>query len=103
MSTTTASRRTGCVPFSGTPAQAAVRLARAGLHSEYVVYEREGAWWYAGGVRARLVADRSHVTLDQEGTQVRTAWQGDPLETVHQTCPLCRTATGAPTVGQSSS
>ncbi|MFF1410392.1 salicylate synthase [Streptomyces sp. NPDC058289] len=87
MSTTTVSPRTGRIPFSGTPAQAAVRLARAGLHGaggEYVVYEREGAWWYAGGVRARLVADRSHVTLDHEGTRIRTPWQGDPLETVHR-------------------
>lgn len=72
------------VPFSGTPVQAAVRLARAGLYSEYMVYEREGAWWYAGGVRARLVVDRSHVTLDHEGIRTRTAWQGDPLEHVHR-------------------
>ncbi|MEV8533629.1 salicylate synthase [Streptomyces sp. NPDC051211] len=84
MSTSTLSPRTGRVPFSGTPAQAAVRLARAGLYGEYVVYEREGAWWYAGGVRARLVADRTHVTLDAEGTRTRTAWQDDLPAAVHR-------------------
>ncbi|MDX3593704.1 salicylate synthase [Streptomyces sp. ID03-2B] len=71
-------------PFSGTPAQAAVRLARAGLYDEYMVYEREGAWWYAGGVRARLVVDRTHVTLEHGGNRVRTPWEGEPLEHVHR-------------------
>ncbi|MFJ6793265.1 salicylate synthase [Streptomyces sp. NPDC091268] len=87
MSTTTVSPRTGRIPFPGTPAEAAVRLARAALHGAdgtYTVYEREGAWWYAGGVRARLVADRTRVTLEHDGFRTEAAWQGDLLETVHR-------------------
>ncbi|WP_244187812.1 salicylate synthase [Streptomyces regalis] len=46
------------------PAEAAVRLARAGLGGEYVVYERAGVWHYACGPAAT-------VTLDAEGITAR--------------------------------
>ncbi|QIJ65450.1 salicylate synthase [Streptomyces sp. JB150] len=84
MPTTTASPRTARTPFTGSPVQAATRLARAGAHEQYVVYERDGAWWYAGGVRASLVVDRTRVTLDHAGDRTVTSWHGDPLRTVHQ-------------------
>ncbi|MFF8288526.1 salicylate synthase [Streptomyces sp. NPDC016309] len=84
MSTTTVSPGTSLVPFTGSPAEAAARLAGDGPHEQYVVYERDGSWWYAGGARATVVVDRSHVTLEHGGTRTRTAWHGEPLETVHQ-------------------
>ncbi|MGW9434781.1 salicylate synthase [Streptomyces sp. NPDC055607] len=72
-------------PYSGSPSEAAARLAASGLHGQYVVYERDDAWWYAGGVRASLVADRSHVTLELRGTRTRAPWHGDGLlEAVHR-------------------
>ncbi|MCX4790954.1 MULTISPECIES: salicylate synthase [unclassified Streptomyces] len=71
-------------PFTGTPVQAAVRLAEHGPHDQYVVYEQEGAWWYAGGVRASLVVDREHVTLDRGDERIRVPWQGDPLAAVRE-------------------
>jgi anthranilate synthase component 1/salicylate synthetase len=49
-----------------------------------VVYERDNSWWYAGGARASLAVDRSHVTLEQGGRRTRTPWHGDPLLAVHQ-------------------
>ncbi|WP_455359741.1 salicylate synthase [Streptomyces sp. SYSU K21746] len=85
MSTTTVSSGITHVPFSGSPSQAATRLAEAGPHDQYVVYERGDAWWYAGGARASVVVDRSHVTLDHDGTRTRTPWHGDPLDAVHRT------------------
>ncbi|QOV33338.1 salicylate synthase [Streptomyces ferrugineus] len=44
------------------PAEAAVRLARAGLGGEYVVYERAGAWTYAAGPAATVTLDAHQVT-----------------------------------------
>lgn len=88
MSTTTLPPRTGHASFSGSPERAAVRLAEAGPHGQYVVYERDGAWWYAGGVRAALVLDRSQVTLDHQGEVTSTPWHEDPLETVHRMLSL---------------
>ncbi|GAA4909336.1 salicylate synthase [Streptomyces coeruleoprunus] len=84
MSATTVSPGITRVPFSGTPAQAATRLAGAGPHEQYVVYERDGAWWYAGGARASLVVDRATLTLDVDGEVTRTPWRDDPLEAVHR-------------------
>jgi salicylate synthetase len=46
------------------PADAAVRLARADLGGEYVVYERAGTWIYAAAPAATL-------TLDAEGITAR--------------------------------
>ncbi|MGC9539617.1 salicylate synthase [Streptomyces sp. UG1] len=44
------------------PAEAAVRLARAGLGGEYVVYERAGTWAYAAGPAATVTLDAHEVT-----------------------------------------
>ncbi|MEF9907261.1 salicylate synthase [Streptomyces sp. P9-A2] len=70
-------------PYVGTPLQAAVRLAENGPHDQYVIYEQEGAWWYAGGVRASLEVDRDHATLDHRDERIRVPWQDDPLAAVH--------------------
>jgi anthranilate synthase component 1/salicylate synthetase len=85
MSTSTVSHGSTLVPFSGSPSQAAARLAGRGPHEQYLVYERDNAWWYAGGARASLTVDRSHVTLEHAGRRTRTRWFGEPLETLHQT------------------
>ncbi|MFI1487741.1 hypothetical protein [Streptomyces sp. NPDC020747] len=37
------------VPVQGDPMLHATRLARRGPYEQYVVYERQGAWCYAGG------------------------------------------------------
>ncbi|MFE9775288.1 salicylate synthase [Streptomyces sp. NPDC005931] len=84
MPTSTVSAGTTLVPFDGSPSRAAARLAAEGPHEQYLVYERSGSWWYAGGARATLVVDRSHVTLDHGGARTRTPWHQDPLETLHQ-------------------
>jgi salicylate synthase len=61
------------------PPALAVHLARAGLVEDYLVYERDGRWSFAGGVRASVTVTRAAVT-------VRAAWgadtDGDPAGTV---------------------
>ena len=44
------------------PAEAAVRLARAGVGGEYVVYERAGVWHYACGPAATVTLDAERIT-----------------------------------------
>ncbi|GHG98873.1 salicylate synthase [Streptomyces lanatus] len=44
------------------PAEAAVRLARAGLGGEYVVYERAGTWVYAAGPAATVTLDADEIS-----------------------------------------
>lgn len=58
------------------PAEAAVRLARAGLGGEYIVYERAGTWVYAAGPAAT-------VTLDADGITARCGNRSvtQPLDT----------------------
>ncbi|MEV5355266.1 salicylate synthase [Streptomyces sp. NPDC052693] len=43
------------------PVLLAARLAESGLFDQYVVYERDGEWWFAGGALGEVVADRSTV------------------------------------------
>ncbi|MEU6375583.1 salicylate synthase [Streptomyces sp. NPDC046909] len=45
----------------GDPVLSAARLAESGLFDQYVVYEREGDCWFAGGVLGEIVVDRSEI------------------------------------------
>ncbi|SDF43309.1 anthranilate synthase component 1/salicylate synthetase [Lentzea fradiae] len=66
------------VAVCGEPLDAVVRLVEAGLHEEYVVYENNGEFSYAGGVLAQ-------VTLDRDGARsgdTVPAWNDDPLSIV---------------------
>ncbi|MFG3259813.1 salicylate synthase [Streptomyces sp. NPDC048172] len=70
--------------FTGSPATAAARLARSGPYEQYVVYEREGTWWYAGGVAASVTVEAGSATLRHGGTEVVRAWRADPLSAVRE-------------------
>ncbi|MEU6919098.1 salicylate synthase [Streptomyces olindensis] len=53
--------RSARTELPGDPVLLAARLAESGLFDQYVVYEREGEWWFAGGALGEVVVDRSEV------------------------------------------
>lgn len=69
------------IDVPGDPLAVSARLAEAGPHDEFVVYENNGYWCYAGGALA-------DVRLDQDGARLsgaRTAqrdWSSQPLQQV---------------------
>ncbi|OUD03621.1 salicylate synthase [Streptomyces swartbergensis] len=64
------------------PAEAAVRLARAGLGGEYVVYERNGTWIYAAGPAATLTLAAEGITARCGNRAVARPLGAAPLEQV---------------------
>jgi anthranilate synthase component 1/salicylate synthetase len=71
------------VPVDAEPMQVAARLAGAGLHESYVVYEAAGRWAYAGGARAELTLDRDGARLAREGQpDITRSWGPRPLDLV---------------------
>ncbi|MGW5617082.1 salicylate synthase [Streptomyces sp. NPDC003877] len=53
--------RSARTELPGDPVLLAARLAESGLFDQYMVYEREGEWWFAGGALGEVVVDRSTV------------------------------------------
>lgn len=66
------------VKVTGDPLDVVVRLAEAGPHTEYVVYEKDGEYAYAGGVLAEVVLDRNGGRTGD----VALAWHDRPLNLV---------------------
>ncbi|MET9806303.1 salicylate synthase [Streptomyces halstedii] len=63
------------------PMTAAARLASSGLHADYMVYENQGTWSYAGGAAAEITLDRTGARLRQPD-EVLLPWDGHPLRQV---------------------
>jgi salicylate synthase len=63
------------------PLVVSARLAEAGPHGEYVIYENDGHWCYAGGMLTDLRLDRDGLRLSGVRT-ARHAWAGQPLRQV---------------------
>ena len=57
-------------------------LARAGFE-DYVVYERDGAWTFAGGALATITLDATHVRV-RGVTESDTEWSGSPGAALQQ-------------------
>ncbi|NEE02719.1 salicylate synthase [Phytoactinopolyspora halotolerans] len=64
------------------PAEAAVRLAGAGLAEEYAVYERAGTWYFAAGPGATLTVDSRLLRMTADGHAWTTPTAGEPLARV---------------------
>jgi salicylate synthase len=63
------------------PLAVSARLAEAGPHGEYVIYENDGLWCYAGGVLADVQLDRDGARL--HGVQeAELAWSNQPLQRI---------------------
>lgn len=70
-------------PFD--PIGAAVRLAASGLFTEYVVYERDGVWTFAGGVRSSVSLDSDRVTVRRaDGATDAWAYTGSAAAALHE-------------------
>jgi salicylate synthase len=70
--------------IDGEPLEAISRLVSSHAYQDYIVYERQGSWSYAGGKLAEI-------WLDYEGAHLRAAdmertlpWNGEPLGQVRE-------------------
>ncbi|GAA2723817.1 salicylate synthase [Actinocorallia aurantiaca] len=67
------------VPVTADPVQLVARLARSGLFTDYVAYERPGSWRFAGGALGEVTLDAETVRLRwAERPESATSWSGDP-------------------------
>ncbi|ADG97218.1 salicylate synthase [Segniliparus rotundus DSM 44985] len=61
------------------------RIAASGLRKDYVVYEREGVWWYAGGALASAKLTASSLILSRDGAPALSEpWLGRPEEALER-------------------
>ncbi|MDG3014621.1 salicylate synthase [Speluncibacter jeojiensis] len=60
------------------PANCAAALAASGLYADYVVYECEGEWIFAGGVLGSVELDTEELRVHWDGEERRTGWTGRP-------------------------
>ncbi|MGA5453233.1 salicylate synthase [Streptomyces umbrinus] len=72
------------VPVQGDPMLHATRLARRGPYEQYVVYERQGVWCYAGGVEAELTVFRDVIDFRAGTERSSVPCAHEPLRQVHQ-------------------
>lgn len=68
----------------GDPVQLAAGLAESGLFDQHVVYEREGDFWFAGGVLGEVVVTRSEVRRRWLADETATPLGPHPLRQVHE-------------------
>lgn len=59
------------------PVQVVARLARSESFAEYVVYERGGRWWFAGGALGSVVVDRRSCRASWGAKRVWRTWAPD--------------------------
>ncbi|WP_217441251.1 salicylate synthase [Nocardia barduliensis] len=59
-------------------------LAAAGLHEQFLVYERPHEWCYAGGAHAELTLDHSGAHLSDARGHRSLDWDGSPLRQVQR-------------------
>ncbi len=71
------------VKTSEDPLAVMARLAESGPHHEFVVYENESIWCYAGGILADIRLDRDGATL-RGVREAEFAWDGRPLRRVSE-------------------
>lgn len=55
-----------------------MRLVRADLFDDYVVYEKDGTWVYAGGAMTTVSLDACEVRTISEGRTGHVSWSGSP-------------------------
>ncbi|EME57739.1 salicylate synthase [Amycolatopsis decaplanina] len=71
------------IEVAGDPLEVSARLAEAGPHGEFVIYEKDGHWSYAGGVLAEVTLDRNGARLGGVRT-ARLPWSDRPLRQVKE-------------------
>ncbi|TGB15114.1 salicylate synthase [Streptomyces sp. MZ04] len=75
-----------CLRLPDDPLVTLSRLAAAGVHRDYAIYENDGQWSYAGGALAEISLDRSGARLRgaESAELTELAWDGAPLRQVHK-------------------
>jgi len=71
------------IEVAGDPLEVSARLAEAGPHGEFVIYEKDGQWSYAGGMLAEVTLDRDGARLGGVRT-ARLPWSDRPLRQVEK-------------------
>jgi salicylate synthase len=61
---------------------AVLRLARETPLDDFVLYEQEGVWHYAGGTAGSIVVNSREVLVEWDGKHHRMPWSGNPLPMV---------------------
>src|SRR5487761_1883497 len=69
-------------PQSWNPLAAAMRLCQGAPFRDFVLYEKDGVWHYAGGSAAQLSVNSREVTISWPGKKERAAWEDSPLPVV---------------------
>jgi salicylate synthase len=75
------------VAVTGDPLATIAMLAASRLHDDYIVYEGNGEWSYAGGVLAEVRLDRSGARIRLPGEspeEIVLPWDGAPLRQVRR-------------------
>ncbi|MGJ0120136.1 salicylate synthase [Williamsia sp. MIQD14] len=70
-------------PAVDDPARAAdvvAAWAASGEFGDHVVYERNGRWTFAAGVRSRIILTGTEIRVDDGEHSAVTAWTGEPSE-----------------------
>ncbi|MFF7163695.1 salicylate synthase [Streptomyces sp. NPDC008086] len=74
----------------GDPVQLAAELAESGLFDQYVIYEQNGDFWFAGGALGEIRVDRSEIRRRWLDEETAAPLGPHPLRQVHE--ELDRTA-----------
>lgn len=66
-------------PPSWNPLHAAIRLSQGAPFPDFVIYEADGVWYYAGGTAAQLWVNPREIIASWPGKRNRVGWTGNPL------------------------
>jgi salicylate synthase len=64
------------------PLHAAIRLSQGAPFRDFVLYEADGAWYYAGGTAAQLWVKPGEIIASWPGKRTRVGWSGNPLSEI---------------------
>jgi len=64
------------------PLHAAIRLSQGAPFRDFVLYESEGVWYYAGGTAGQLWVNPREIISSWPGKRNRVSWTGNPLPAV---------------------
>jgi salicylate synthase len=69
-------------PQSWNPLAAAMRLCHGMPFGEFMLYERDGAWHYAGGTVAQLSVKPKEIRVSWPGRKTTAGWEDNPLPAI---------------------
>lgn len=70
--------------FTGDPLDIVARLASAGLHEDYLVYENRNEWCFASGIAREVVLDSHGIRVRGHGAGHHLPWDDAPLPAVQR-------------------